>query len=83
MGVVAAALAITFMVITMAGIKEGAAGRRPAGVARCRMMTAAFRRRSDRSPLDSSLFAGFEQRITVTSIIAALALVLGNACFQR
>jgi MFS family permease len=41
----------------------GAAGRRPAGVARCRHDDRCFRRRSDRSPLDSKFVCRIEQRI--------------------
>ena len=41
----------------------GAAGRRPAGVARCRHDDRCFRRRSDRRPLVSKFVCRIEQRI--------------------
>lgn len=68
----------TFMVITMAGIKEllriGAA--HPArGVG---MMTAAFAVGQIAGPLTVSLFAGSGNAFEIPSVIAASALVIGN-----
>jgi MFS family permease len=68
----------TFMVITMAGIKEvmriaGSQASQAVG-----MMTAAFALGQIAGPLTVSLFAGSERAFTIASIIAALALVLAN-----
>ena len=68
----------TFMVITMAGIKEvlrvaGAQASQGVG-----MMTAAFAVGQIAGPLTVSLLAGSGSAFTVASIIAALALVAGN-----
>ena len=68
----------TFMVITMAGIKEmlragGAMASQGIG-----MMTAAFAVGQIAGPLTVSLLAGSPRAFSVASIIAALALVAGN-----
>jgi MFS family permease len=73
----------TFMVITMAGIKEvlrvaGAQASRGVG-----MMTAAFAVGQIAGPLSVSLFAGSTNAFTVTSISAALGLVLGNCLLAK
>jgi MFS family permease len=68
----------TFMVITMAGIKEVlrvAGPQAPQGVG---MMTAAFAVGQIAGPLTVSLLAGSSSTFRVVSIIAALALVVGN-----
>jgi MFS family permease len=68
----------TFMVITMAGIKEllridAAQAARGVG-----MMTAAFATGQIAGPLTVSLFAGSSDAVALSSIIAASALVIGN-----
>ena len=68
----------TFMVITMAGIKEVLRVGGPQASRGVGMMTAAFAVGQIAAPLTVSLFAGSSNAFTVTSIIAALALVLGN-----
>jgi MFS family permease len=68
----------TFMVITMAGIKEVlrvAGSQASQGVG---MMTAAFAAGQIAGPLTVSLLAGSSSAFSVASIIAALALVVGN-----
>jgi len=68
----------TFMVITMAGIKEVlrvASSQASQGVG---MMTAAFAAGQIAGPLTVSLLAGSSSAFSVASIIAALALVVGN-----
>ena len=68
----------TFMVITMAGIKEVlrvAGPQAPQGIG---MMTAAFAAGQIAGPLTVSLLAGSSSAFRVASIIAALALVVGN-----
>ena len=68
----------TFMVITMAGIKEvlRVAGRQASQS--IGMMTAAFAVGQIAGPLSVSLFAESGNAFTVASIIAALGLVLAN-----
>jgi MFS family permease len=68
----------TFMVITMAGIKEVWRVGGPQASRGVGMMTAAFAVGQIAGPLSVSLFAGSSNAFTVTSIIAALGLVLGN-----
>jgi MFS family permease len=68
----------TFMVITMAGIKEVLRLGGPQASRSVGMMTAAFAVGQIAGPLTVSLFAGSSNAFTVASIIAALALVLGN-----
>jgi MFS family permease len=68
----------TFMVITMAGIKELlriGASQAARGVG---MMTAAFAVGQIAGPLTVSLFAGSSNAFEVPSIIAASALAIGN-----
>jgi MFS family permease len=72
----------TFMVITMAGIREvlrlgGSQASRSVG-----MMTAAFAVGQIAGPLTVSLFAGLSSAFTVAGIIAALALALGNCALS-
>jgi predicted MFS family arabinose efflux permease len=68
----------TFMVITMAGIREVLRLGGPQASRSVGMMTAAFAVGQIAGPLTVSLFAGSSNAFTVTGIIAALALVLGN-----
>jgi predicted MFS family arabinose efflux permease len=68
----------TFMIITMAGIKEVLRVGGPQASRAVGMMTAAFAVGQIAGPLTVSLFSGSNDAFTVTSIIAALALVLGN-----
>ena len=68
----------TFMIITMAGIKEvlrlaGSQASRSVG-----MMTAAFATGQMAGPLTVSLLAGSSNAFSVASVIAALGLVVGN-----
>ncbi|MGZ3293150.1 MAG: YbfB/YjiJ family MFS transporter [Xanthobacteraceae bacterium] len=72
----------TFMVITMAGIKEvlrvaGAQASQGIG-----MMTAAFAVGQIAGPLTVSLLAGSSSAFRMASIIAALALVVGNCALS-
>src|ERR1700694_1210255 len=72
----------TFMVITMAGIKEvlriaGSQAARGVG-----MMTAAFAVGQIAGPLTVSLLAGSSNAFATASIIAALALVAGNCALS-
>jgi MFS family permease len=72
----------TFMVITMAGIREvlrlgGSQASRSVG-----MMTVAFAVGQIAGPLTVSLFAGSSNAFTVAGIIAALALALGNCALS-
>src|SRR5258708_1833684 len=68
----------TFMVITMAGIKEGLRVGGPQASRGVGMMTAAFAVCPIAGPLTLILFAGSSSAFTAASIIAALALVVGN-----
>jgi MFS family permease len=68
----------TFMVITMAGIKEVLRVGGPQASRGVGMMTAAFAVGQIAGPLTISLFAGSGSAFTAASIIAALALVVGN-----
>jgi MFS family permease len=68
----------TFMVITMAGIKEVLRVGDPQTSQGIGMMTAAFAVGQIAGPLSVSFFAGSSNAYTVTSIVAALGLVLGN-----
>ncbi len=68
----------TFMVITMAGIKEVLRVGGPQASRGVGMMTAAFAVGQIAGPLTVSLFAGSSSAFTAASIIAALALVVGN-----
>jgi len=68
----------TFMVITMAGIREVLRVGGPHASRGVGMMTAAFAVGQIAGPLTVSLFAGSGSAFTTASIIAALALVIGN-----
>jgi MFS family permease len=68
----------TFMVITMAGIKEVLRVAGPQASQGVGMMTAAFAVGQIAGPLTVSLLAGSSSAFSVVSIIAALALVVGN-----
>jgi MFS family permease len=68
----------TFMVITMAGIKEVLRVAGPQASQGVGMMTAAFAAGQIAGPLTVSLFAGSSSAFRVASIIAALALAVGN-----
>jgi MFS family permease len=68
----------TFMVITMAGIKEVLRVAGPQASQGIGMMTAAFAAGQIAGPLTVSLLAGSSSAFRVASIIAALALVVGN-----
>ncbi len=68
----------TFMVITMAGIKEVLRVGGPQASRGVGLMTAAFAVGQIAGPLTVSLFAGSSSAFTAASIIAALALVVGN-----
>jgi MFS family permease len=68
----------TFMVITMAGIREVLRVGGPQASRGVGMMTAAFAAGQIAGPLTVSLLAGSSSAFTVASIIAALALVVGN-----
>jgi predicted MFS family arabinose efflux permease len=68
----------TFMVITMAGIKEVLRIVAPQTSQGVGMMTAAFAIGQIAGPLTVSLLAGSSSAFKVASIIAALALVVGN-----
>jgi len=68
----------TFMVITMAGIKEALRlGGRPASLA-VGVMTAAFGAGQIAGPLTVSLLSRFDHAFTFASAIAALGLIAGN-----
>ena len=68
----------TFMVITMAGIKEMLRIGGPQASRGIGMMTAAFAIGQITAPFTVSLFAGSNNAFTIGSIIAAMALVLSN-----
>ena len=68
----------TFMVITMAGIREALRVAGPQASQAVGMMTAAFAAGQIAGPLTVSLLAGSSNAFRVASIIAALALVVGN-----
>jgi MFS family permease len=68
----------TFMVITMAGIREVLQVAGPQASRGVGMMTAAFAVGQIAGPLTVSLSAGSNHAFTVASIVAALALALGN-----
>jgi len=68
----------TFMVITMAGIKEVLRVAGPQASQGVGMMTAAFAVGQIAGPLTVSLLAGSSSAFKVASIIAALALVVSN-----
>lgn len=68
----------TFMVITMAGIKEVLRIVGPQASRGVGMMTAAFAVGQIAGPLTVSLLAGSSSAFRMASIIAALALVAGN-----
>lgn len=68
----------TFMVITMAGIKEMLRIDAPQGARGVGMMTAAFAVGQIAGPLTVSVFAESNNAIAISSIIAASALVAGN-----
>jgi predicted MFS family arabinose efflux permease len=68
----------TFMVITMAGIKEALRlGGAPASLA-VGVMTAAFGAGQIAGPLTVSLLSRFEHAFALASAIAALGLIIGN-----
>ena len=69
----------TFMVITMAGIKDVLRVAGPQASQGVGMMTAAFAVGQIAGPLTVSLLAGSSSTFRVASIIAALALVVGNS----
>jgi MFS family permease len=68
----------TFMVITMAGIREVMRVGGPQASRGVGMMTAAFALGQIAGPMTVSLFAGSSSAFTIASMIAALALVIGN-----
>jgi predicted MFS family arabinose efflux permease len=68
----------TFMVITMAGIRELLRIDAPQAARGVGMMTAAFATGQIAGPLTVSLFAGSSNAVALPSIIAASALVIGN-----
>jgi MFS family permease len=68
----------TFMVITMAGIRELLRIDAPQAARGVGMMTAAFATGQIAGPLTVSLFAGSGHGVAIPSIIAASALVIGN-----
>ena len=68
----------TFMVITMAGIKELLRIDAPQAARGVGMMTAAFAIGQIAGPLTVSLFAGSDNAVALSSIIAASSLVIGN-----
>ncbi len=68
----------TFMVITMAGIKEVLRVGGPQASRGIGMMTAAFAIGQIAGPLTVSLLAGSGSAFRTASIVAALALVVGN-----
>jgi MFS family permease len=68
----------TFMVITMAGIKELLRVDAPQAARGVGMMTAAFATGQIAGPLTVSLFAGSSNAVALSSIVAASALVIGN-----
>lgn len=68
----------TFMVITMAGIREVLRVAGPQASQGVGMMTAAFAAGQIAGPLTVSLLAGSGSAFKAASIIAALALVVGN-----
>jgi MFS family permease len=68
----------TFMVITMAGIREVLRIGGPQASRAVGMMTAAFAVGQIAAPLTVSLFAGSSHVFTVASLVAVLALVVGN-----
>jgi len=68
----------TFMVITMAGIREALRIAGPQASRGVGMMTAAFALGQIAGPLTVSLLAASGSVFTVASIVAALALVVGN-----
>jgi MFS family permease len=68
----------SFMVITMAGIKEVLRVAGPQASQAVGMMTAAFAAGQMAGPLTLSLLAGSSSAFRLASIIAALALVVGN-----
>jgi MFS family permease len=68
----------TFMVITMAGIKEVLRIAGPQASRGVGMMTAAFAAGQIAGPLTVSLLAGSSNAFSVASVIAAVGLVVGN-----
>jgi len=72
----------TFMVITMAGIKEVLRIAGPQASRGIGMMTAAFAVGQIAGPLTVSLLAGSSNAFATASIIAALALVVGNCALS-
>jgi len=72
----------TFMVITMAGIKEVLRVAGPQASQGVGMMTAAFAVGQIAGPLTVSLLAGSSGAFRMASIIAALALVVGNCALS-
>jgi MFS family permease len=72
----------TFMVITMAGIKEVLRVAGPQASQGVGMMTAAFAVGQIAGPLTVSLLAGSGSAFRMASIIAALALVVGNCALS-
>jgi len=72
----------TFMVITMAGIKEVLRIVGPQASRGVGMMTAAFAVGQIAGPLTVSLLAGSSSAFKMASIIAALALVVGNCALS-
>ncbi|MGA7998066.1 MAG: YbfB/YjiJ family MFS transporter [Bradyrhizobium sp.] len=72
----------TFMVITMAGIKEVLRVAGPQASQGVGLMTAAFAVGQIAGPLTVSLLAGSGSAFRMASIIAALALVVGNCALS-
>jgi len=68
----------TFMIITMAGIKELLRIGGPQASRGLGMMTAAFAVGQIAGPLTVSLFAGSDAAFATSSLIAAAGLVAGN-----
>jgi MFS family permease len=68
----------TFMIITMAGIKEVLRVAGPQASRSVGMMTAAFATGQIAGPLTVSLLAGSSNAFSIASMIAALGLVVGN-----
>jgi predicted MFS family arabinose efflux permease len=68
----------TFMIITMAGIREVMRVGGPQASRGVGMMTAAFALGQIAGPMTVSLLAGSSNAFTIASMIAALALVIGN-----
>jgi predicted MFS family arabinose efflux permease len=73
----------TFMVITMAGVKEVLRIGGPNASRGIGMVTAAFAAGQIAGPFTVNLFAGWSNTFAITSLMAATALVLGNWALWR